>query len=149
MVFGNRNFAATLAFAGVFTGATVVAGFATTLPLAVILAFAIMLRRGGTTAVTLAGVLACTTTVAAFAASLALAVVHAFARVLFTAWNGLFSSRHAANLRANKNPGHCAEQQFVEISSTCAHTGAPYRSVRTHITLVRDRRIHPSQYPCK
>ena len=57
-----------MSFAGVLTGATVVAGLATTLPLAVILAFTIMLRRGGTPAMTLAGVLACATAVTAFAA---------------------------------------------------------------------------------
>jgi hypothetical protein len=42
MIFGNGNFAATLAFARVLASATVVTGFAATLPLAVVLAFTTM-----------------------------------------------------------------------------------------------------------
>ncbi len=110
MVFGNGNLAATLAFARVLAGATVVARFAATLTLAVVLAFATVLGRRRTTAMALAGVLAGATIVAGIAASLALALVHALACMLVGAFGCLFFRNYRPNLRAGKNPGHSAEQ---------------------------------------
>ncbi len=101
MIFGNGNFAATLAFARIFAGATVVTGFAATLPLAVVLAFATMLGRRRTPAMAFAGVLAGATVVAGFAASLALAVVHAFAGVFITTFVRCFCRINAASLSAD------------------------------------------------
>ncbi len=91
MVFGNRNFAAAVPFTRVLAGAAVVTGLATTLPLAVVLAFATVLGRRR-------------------AASLAFAVVHALAHMLLAAFGCLFFRNYSPNLRAGKNPGHSAEQ---------------------------------------
>ncbi len=128
MVLGNGNFAATVSFARVLAGATVVTGFAATLPLAVVLAFATMLGRRRTTAMAFAGVLAGATIVAGFAATLALAVVLAFARVFITAFVRSFSRINAATLRAGENPSYSTEQQFVEISSFHTHPGILHNS---------------------
>ncbi len=144
MVFGNGNFAATMAFTGVLAGATVVTGFAATLPLAVVLALATMLGRRRTTTMAFAGVLAGATIVAGIAASLALAVVHAFARVFVTAFVRCSYTINGASLSADKNPSHSAEQQFVEISSFHTHPGISHKSSKRHIYPARDPGTHPA-----
>ncbi len=144
MVFGNGNFAATLSFARVLAGACVVIGFAASLPLAVVLAFAAMLGRRRTTAMAFAGVLASATGIAGFAASLALAVIHAFARVFITAFVRSFSRINAATLRAGENPSYSTEQQFVEISSFHTHPGTLHNPRKWHVYPARDYDTHPA-----
>ncbi len=144
MAIGNGNFAATVSFAGVLAGATVVTGFAATLPLAVVLALATMFGRRRTTAMAFAGVLAGATIVAGIAAALALAVVHAFAGVFVTTFIRRFYSTHAASLSAHKHPSHSAEQQFIEISSFHTHPGIPRRSSKIHVYPARDHGTRPA-----
>ena len=144
MIFGNGNFAATLAFARIFAGATVVTGFAASLPLAVVLAFAAMLSRRRTTAMAFAGVLAGATIVAGIAAPLALTVVHTFARVFVTAFVRCFSRINAASLSAGKNPSYSTEQQFVEISSFHTHPGILHNPRKWHVYPARDHDTHPA-----
>jgi hypothetical protein len=129
MVFRNRDCAATFAFAGVFAGTTVVARFAATLPLTVVLALAPMFGRRRTTAVAFAGVFAGAAVVAGLATTLPLAVVHALAHMLLGAFGCLFLSNHIANLSADKDPGYSAEQQSIEISSFHTHRKMPHESV--------------------
>ncbi len=142
MVFGNGNFAATMAFTGVLAGATVVTGFAATLPLAVVLALATMFGRRRTTTMAFAGVLAGATIVAGIAASLALAVVHAFARVFITAFVRCFCRINTASLNADKNSSHSAEQQFIEISSFHTHPGISHKSSKRHVCPARGQATH-------
>ena len=144
MVFGNGNFAAAVPFTGVLAGATVVTGFAATLPLAVVLAFATMLVRRRTTAMAFAGVLASAAVIAGVAASLALAVIHAFARVFITVFVRSFSRINAATLGAGKNPSYSTEQQFVEISSFHTHPGILHKSKTRHAYPARDHGTHPA-----
>jgi len=144
MVFGNRNFAATLSFARILAGATVVTGFAASLPLAVVLAFAAMLSRRRTTAMAFAGVLASAAVIAGFAASLALAVIHAFARVFIAAFVRCFSRINRATLRAGKNTSYSTEQQFVEISSFHTHPGILHNPRKWHVYPARDHDTHPA-----
>ena len=148
MVFGNGYFAATVSFARVLAGASVVTGFAATLPLAVVLAFAAMLARRRTTAMAFAGVLASAAVIAGVAASLALAVIHAFARVFITVFVRSFSRINAATLRAGKNPSYSTEQQFVEISSFHTHPGILHKSRTRHAYPAYDHGTHPpARYP--
>ena len=106
-------------FAGVLTSATVVADYATTLPLAVILAFTIMLRRGDTPAVTLTGILACTPAVAAVAASLSFTFVQTLAGV--TIASVILSGVRNAQLRPRKNSSNRCQQKLAKIASTDFH----------------------------
>ncbi len=144
MVFRNGNFATTLSFARVLAGATVVTGFAATLPLAVVLAFATMLGRRRTTALAFAGVLAGASIVGGFAASVALAVIHTLARVFITAFVRCFSRINAATLGAGKNPSYSTEQQFVEISSFHTHPGILHNPRKWHVYPARDHDTHPA-----
>ncbi len=133
-----------MAFAGVLAGATVVAGCAATLPLALVQALATMLGRRRTTTMAFAGVLAGATIVAGIAASLALAVVHAFAGVFITAFVRCFCRINAASLSAGKNPSYSAEQQFVEISSFHTHSGIPHISSKRYVYPARHYDPHPA-----
>ena len=125
MAFGNRNCAAAVFFARVLAGATVIATAAATLPLAVILALAIMLGRRRTTAMAFAGIFGGAAIVAGFATPLTLALVHALAYMLLAAFSCLFLSNYATSLRAGNDPSHSAEQQLVKISSFHTHPGTP------------------------
>ena len=133
-----------MAFAGVLAGATVVAGCAASLTLALVQALATMLGRRRTTTMAFAGVLAGATIVAGFAASLALAVVHAFARVFITAFVRCFSRINGATVRAGKNPSYSTEQQFVEISSFHTHPGILHNPRKWHVYPARDHDTHPA-----
>ena len=144
MIFGNGNFAATVSFARVLAGATVVTGFAATLPLTVVLAFATMLGRRRTTAMAFAGVLAGATIVAGIASSLALAVIHAFARVFITAFVRCIFRINAATLRTGNNPSYSTEQQFVEISSFHTHPRILHNPRKCHIYPTRNHDTHPA-----
>ncbi len=121
MAFGNWNFAASVPFAGVFAGATVVTGFAATLTLALVLPFATVLGCRCTTAMALARVFAGTAIVTGFAAAVALAFVHALTGMLVAASGCAFPSHYSVNLRTGYNPGHSAKQQFVKNSSFHTH----------------------------
>ena len=125
MALGNGNCAAAVAFARVLAGATIVATAAATLPLAVVLAFAIMPCRRRTSA-------------------LALALVHASANMLLAAFSCLFLSNYTASLRAGKNPSHSTEQQFVEISSFHTHPGTLHKPRKRHVYLARYHATHPA-----
>ncbi len=131
-------------FTRVLAGATVVAGLAATLPLAVVLAFATVLGRRRTTAMAFARVLGGAPVVASFAASLALAVVHALARVFVTAFVHCSYTINGASLSADKNPSHSAEQQFVETSSFHTHLGIPHKLSKRHVDPARDHGTHPA-----
>ena len=125
MIFGNGNFAATLAFARVLASATVVTGFAATLPLAVVLAFAIMPGRCRTSA-------------------LALALVHASANMLLAAFSCLFLGNYIASLRASKNPSYGTEQQFINVSSIHTHPGTLHNPRKWHVYPTRNHDTHPA-----
>ncbi len=112
MALGNGNRAAAMAFARVLAGATVVTTAAATLPLAVVLALAIMFGRRRTSAMAFAGVLGGAAIVAGFATPLTLALVHALAYMLLAAFSCLFLSNYATSLRAGKNPSYSTEQQL-------------------------------------
>ncbi len=120
VVFGDRNCAAAVAIARVLAGAPVVARFTATLPLAVVLAFAIMPGRCRTSA-------------------LALALVHASANMLLAAFSCPFLSNYTASLRTGKNPSYSTEQQFVEISSFHTHPGTLHKPRKRHVCPARDR----------
>ena len=144
MAFGNRNCAATIAFARVLAGATVVTTAAATLPLAVVLTLAIMFGRRRTSAMAFARVLGGAATVAGFATPLTLALVHALAYMLLAAFSCLFLSNHTASLRAGKNPSYSTEQQFVEISSFHTHPGILHNPRKRHVYPARDHDTHPA-----
>ncbi len=148
MAFGNGNFAASVPFARVLAGATVVTRFAAPLPLTLVLPFATMLGRRRTTAMAFAGVLTGARVVVGFATPLALALVHALARMRLVAFGCLSLSNYTANLRtAGKNPGHSAEQQFVKISSFYTHPESPYKS-NAHLSGTRPWHPTDSQIRC-
>ncbi len=125
MALGNGNCAAAVAFARVLAGATIVATAAATLPLAVVLAFAIMPGRRRTSA-------------------LALALVHASANMLLAAFSCLFLSDYTASLRASKNPSYSTQQQFVEISSFHTHPGILHKPRKRHVYPAPDHDTHPA-----
>jgi hypothetical protein len=144
MVFGNGDFAATVAFAGILAGATVIAGLAATLSLAVVLAFATMLGRRRTTTMAFAGILGGTAVVTRFAAPLAFAVVHALAHMLLAAFSRRFLSNHTASLCASNYSCYGTEQQFVEISSFHTHPGIPRKSSQRYVYPARDHGTYPA-----
>jgi hypothetical protein len=116
----HRNFAATLALAGVLAGTTIVAGSATSLTLALVVAFALMFGGRGAAPVTFTGILAGAAVVARVTATLPLAVVHSLAGVLVTACFCIVRI-HEARLCARKYSSHGTEQKFVEISTFHTH----------------------------
>jgi hypothetical protein len=121
MAFGNGNFATPVSFTGILAATTVVAGFAATLSLAFVLAFARMLGRRCATAMTFAGVFASAAVVAGFATALTLALVHALAGVFIACCGSVVSGKHALDLRAGHNPGYRTEQHFVKASPFHIH----------------------------
>jgi hypothetical protein len=122
MAFGNGNFATPVSFTGILAGTTVVAGFAATLPLAFVLAFAGMLGRRCATAMTFAGVFAGAAIVAGFTVAVTLALVHALAGVLIACCGRLVSGKHTLDLRTCHNPGYRTEQHFVKASPFYTHS---------------------------
>ncbi|MFQ6005347.1 MAG: hypothetical protein ACE5OQ_07565 [Woeseia sp.] len=91
-----------------------------------------------------AGVLAGAAVVTGFAATLALALVHALAHMLLAAFGCLVLSNNMATLRAGKNSGYSAEQQFIEISSFHTHPGILHKSTTRHVHPTHVHGTHPA-----
>jgi hypothetical protein len=110
MAFRHWNFAASVPFARVFAGATIVTRFAATLPLALVLPFATVLGCRRTTAMAFAGVLTGAAAVTGLAAALPFAFVHALTGMLVATFGCSVPSHYTVNLCAGKNPGYSAKQ---------------------------------------